>query len=60
MWQQGHYMGPDSGIHSGAGTQAPSLTGRCDLYSSVSIILESYFYAYTIKELYSVYSVGTY
>ena len=27
MWQQGHYMGPDSGIHSGAQTQAPSLTG---------------------------------
>ena len=30
MWQQGHYMGPDSGIHSGAGTQAPSLTGHED------------------------------
>merc|ERR1719438_112662 len=29
MWQQGHYMGgPDSGIHSGAQTQAPSLTGH--------------------------------
>ena len=29
MWQQGHYMGgPDSGIHSGAQTQAPSLTGK--------------------------------
>jgi len=28
MWQQGHYMGPDSGIQSGAGTQAPSLTGH--------------------------------
>jgi catenin beta 1 len=27
MWQQGHYMGPDSGIQSGAQTQAPSLTG---------------------------------
>jgi len=30
MWQQGHYMGPDSGIQSGAGTQAPSLTGHGD------------------------------
>ncbi len=29
MWQQGHYMGgPDSGIQSGAQTQAPSLTGH--------------------------------
>lgn len=28
MWQQGHYMGgPDSGIQSGAQTQAPSLSG---------------------------------
>jgi catenin beta 1 len=31
MWQQGHYMaGPDSGIQSGAQTQAPSLTGHGD------------------------------
>jgi len=28
MWQQGHYMGPDSGIQSGAATQAHSLTGH--------------------------------
>lgn len=28
MWQQGSYMGTDSGIHSGATTQAPSLTGK--------------------------------
>jgi catenin beta 1 len=29
MWQQNSYMG-DSGIHSGATTQAPSLTGKED------------------------------
>merc|ERR1719432_246291 len=28
LWQQGHYMGPDSGIQSGAATQAHSLTGH--------------------------------
>ena len=28
MWQQQHYMGPDSGIQSGAATQAHSLTGH--------------------------------
>ena len=28
MWQQGHYMGPDSGIQSGAATQAHSLSGH--------------------------------
>lgn len=27
MWQQNSYMG-DSGIHSGAATQVPSLTGK--------------------------------
>lgn len=27
MWQQNSYMA-DSGIHSGAGTQAPSLSGK--------------------------------
>lgn len=27
MWQQNSYLG-DSGIHSGATTQAPSLTGK--------------------------------
>lgn len=27
MWQQNSYMG-DSGIHSGAGTQVPSLSGK--------------------------------
>ena len=30
MWQQGHYMGPDSGIQSGAQTQTPSLAGPGD------------------------------
>ena len=30
MWQQGHYMGPDSGIQSGAQTQTPSLAGHGD------------------------------
>jgi len=29
MWQQSNYMG-DSGIHSGASTQAPSMTGKDD------------------------------
>jgi hypothetical protein len=29
MWQQNSYMG-DSGIHSGAATQAPSLSGKED------------------------------
>lgn len=29
MWQQSSYLG-DSGIHSGATTQAPSLTGKED------------------------------
>ncbi|XP_039292968.1 armadillo segment polarity protein isoform X2 [Nilaparvata lugens] len=29
LWQQGNYLG-DSGIHSGATTQAPSLTGKED------------------------------
>lgn len=29
MWQQNSYMG-DSGIHSGAATQAPSLSGKDD------------------------------
>lgn len=29
MWQQSSYMG-DSGIHSGAATQVPSLTGKED------------------------------
>ena len=28
MWQQQHYMGPDSGIQSGAATQAHSLSGH--------------------------------
>merc|ERR1719187_1754365 len=28
MWQQQHYMGPDSGIQSGAATQSHSLTGH--------------------------------
>jgi len=28
LWQQGHYMGPDSGIQSGAATQAHSLSGH--------------------------------
>ena len=45
MWQQGHYMGPDSGIHSGAGTQAPSLTGRYDLLLKGVHYIESNFYA---------------
>ena len=29
MWHQSNYMG-DSGIHSGATTQAPSITGKDD------------------------------
>lgn len=29
MWQQNSYMG-DSGIHSGAATQVPSLSGKED------------------------------
>lgn len=29
MWQQNSYMG-DSGIHSGAATQVPSLSGKDD------------------------------
>lgn len=28
MWQQSSYIGGDSGIHSGANTQAPSLSGK--------------------------------
>ena len=39
MWQQGHYMGPDSGIHSGAQTQAPSLTGGLFFYMLISLFV---------------------
>lgn len=30
LWQTGSYLGGDSGIHSGAATQVPSLSGKED------------------------------
>lgn len=43
MWQQNHYLG-DSGIHSGATTQAPSLSGKDeDLESELMLGLDHSF-----------------
>lgn len=39
MWQQQNYMG-DSGIHSGATTQAPSLTGKEDDLESDQLMFD--------------------
>ncbi|XP_046679873.1 armadillo segment polarity protein isoform X2 [Homalodisca vitripennis] len=39
MWQQNSYMG-DSGIHSGATTQAPSLTGKEDDLESDQLMFD--------------------
>lgn len=39
MWQQQNYLG-DSGIHSGATTQAPSLTGKEDDLESDQLMFD--------------------
>lgn len=50
MWQQNSYMG-DSGIHSGAATQVPSLSGKEDEEMDLLNLDEGYMQGFTQEQV---------
>lgn len=54
MWQQNSYMG-DSGIHSGAATQVPSLSGKEDEEMDLFDLDQGYPTAFTQEQVDGAY-----
>lgn len=50
MWQQNSYMG-DSGIHSGAATQVPSLSGKEDEEMELLDLDQGYLQGFTQEQV---------
>lgn len=54
MWQQNSYMG-DSGIHSGAATQVPSLSGKEDEEMDLFDLDQGYTQGFTQDQVDGIY-----